>query len=186
MSNPYSITKILTSLARKSIEYYLSQRQYLPIPDDIPQELFSQQAGVFVSLKKKGKLRGCIGTFLPQQENVILEIIHNAVSSATEDPRFPRVTLNELSEVDITIDILTKPEPISSPEELNPKHYGVIVQRGWRKGLLLPDIEGVETIEEQIRIARLKAGIGSHEPVELFRFRVDRYSEKEDDGGDHR
>ena len=176
---PNKLGSILTDLARKSIDYYLTHRTYLPIPKDLPQELYTQKAGVFVCLKIRGQLRGCIGTFQPQQENLIAEIIHNAVSAAIEDPRFPPVTLEELPKIHITVDILTPPEPVSSIDQLDPKKYGIIVQRGWRRGLLLPDIEGVDSVQEQIRIARAKAGIKPNEPVELFRFRVERYSEAE-------
>ena len=170
----------LTSLARRSIEYYLKYHTFLPIPEDIPQEWFSQKAGVFVSLKLHGRLRGCIGTFHPQQDHLVSEIIHNAMSAAVEDPRFPPVTIEELSKIKISVDILTPPEPITSLDQLDPKKYGVIVQRGWRRGLLLPDIEGVNTVQEQIRIARSKAGIHPNEPVELFRFQVERYRENDE------
>lgn len=186
MMLPHDIGSILTNLARKAIEHYLIHRTYLPIPKDLPRELRDQKAGVFVCLKVHGKLRGCIGTFHPQQDHLISEIIHNAVSAAVEDPRFSPVTLKDLPSIHITVDILTPPESITSPDQLDPKKYGVIVQRGWRRGLLLPDIEGVDSIQEQIRIARSKAGIRDDEPVELFRFRVERYSESENNEEDHR
>lgn len=176
---PHEVGPILTNLARKSIEYYLIHRTYLPIPMNLPRELYEQKAGIFICLKIRGHLRGCIGTFHPQHEHIIAEIIHNSVSAAVEDPRFPAVTLEELPNINITVDILTPPESVDSPEQLDPKKYGVIVQRGWRRGLLLPDIEGVNSVEEQIRIARSKAGIKTNEPVELYRFQVERYSEPE-------
>ena len=182
MAESNGLGKILTGLARKSIEYYLVHRKLLPVPDQVPLELFSRKAGVFICLKIRGQLRGCIGTFHPQLDNLVLEIIHNAVSAAIEDPRFPRVSMKELTSIEISVDILTPPEPISSPEELDPRQYGVIVQRQGRRGLLLPDIEGIDTVEEQIRIARIKAGIRPGEAVELFRFRVDRYNEIEEEG----
>jgi len=133
------------------------------------------KAGVFVSIHKKGSLRGCIGTFEPQQENVAKEIIANAVSSATRDPRFNAITAKELKDLDYSIDVLTKPEPVSDVSELDAKKYGVIVEAGWRKGLLLPDLEGVDTAEQQIEICRQKGGIGAEEPVSLYRFEVKRY-----------
>lgn len=133
------------------------------------------QAGVFVCLKKRGELRGCIGTFKPTQANVAEEVISNAVSSATRDPRFSPVQPSELPDLEYTVDVLTSPEPVSGPEELDPKRYGVIVESGWRRGLLLPDLEGVDTVENQIAISRQKAGISPDEPVKLYRFEVKRY-----------
>ena len=132
-------------------------------------------AGVFVSLKKHGELRGCIGTFEPTRPNVALEIIHNAISAATRDPRFPPVEAHELSEIGYSVDILTKPEAVSDTKDLDPKRYGVIVESGWKKGLLLPDLEGVDTVEYQLSIAKQKAGIGEEEPVRIYRFMVKRY-----------
>ena len=119
-----------------------------------------------------------MGTFMPSQENVALEVIHNAISAATRDPRFPPVRPHELAGLDVKVDVLSTPEPVSGPEELDPRRYGVIVQaaQGWRRGLLLPDLEGIDTVEEQIRICRYKAGIGAGEAVELQRFEVERYT----------
>ena len=186
MMLPNELGSILTNLARRAIEYFLVHRTYLPVPRDLFRELYEQKAGVFICLKIHGQLRGCIGTFHPQHDHLIAEIIYNAVSAAVEDPRFPPVTLKDLPDIHITVDILTPPESIDSPDQLDPKRYGVIVQRGWRRGLLLPDIEGVDSIQEQIRIARAKAGIKPNEPVELFRFRVERYSELENYEENHR
>jgi hypothetical protein len=135
----------------------------------------SQRAGVFVSLKKYGELRGCIGTFEPTRANVAEEIIANAISSATRDPRFPPVNTAELPHLSYSVDVLTKPEPVESQNELDPKRYGVIVESGGQRGLLLPDLEGVNTVEEQISICRQKGGILPHEPVKLYRFEVKRY-----------
>jgi AmmeMemoRadiSam system protein A len=138
-----------------------------------------RQAGTFVSLHDgRGQLRGCIGTFVPAHENVALEVVHNAISAATRDPRFPPVRVRELSDLDVKVDVLSTPEPVSGPQELDPRRYGVIVQaeQGWRRGLLLPDLEGIDTVEEQIRICRYKAGIGPEEAVRLLRFEVERYT----------
>lgn len=186
MMLPHELGSILTGLARQAIEYYLVHRTYLPVPKDLPRELYEQKAGVFICLKIHGQLRGCIGTFHPQHDHIITEVIHNAVSAAVEDPRFSSVTLKDLSNINISVDILTPPESIDSPNQLDPKQYGVIVQRGWRRGLLLPDIEGVNSIQEQISIARAKAGIKPNEPVELFRFRVERYSESDNEEEDRK
>ncbi len=135
-----------------------------------------EKAGVFICLKKHEQLRGCIGTFEPTRPTVAEEIIYNAVSSATGDPRFTPVKPSELKDIDYTVDVLTHPEPVNSKAELDPKKYGVIVEKGYRRGLLLPDLEGVNSVDEQIRICRLKAGISEDEPVKLYRFQVRRYT----------
>jgi AmmeMemoRadiSam system protein A len=133
------------------------------------------KAGVFVSLHKNNELRGCIGTIEPDEANIAQEIIRNAVHSATRDPRFNPVTADELPQLEYSVDILTEPEPVSSEKDLDPKKYGAIVEAGWRRGLLLPDLEGVDTVKRQLEICRMKAGIGPEEPVKLYRFEVKRY-----------
>lgn len=132
-------------------------------------------AGVFVSLHIKGKLRGCIGTIDPTRSALAEEVVHNAVQAAIADPRFPPVSPGEVPRLDIKVDVLHAPEKASFAD-LDPKVCGVIVSRGWRRGLLLPDLEGVDTPAQQVDIARRKAGIGPDEPCELERFRVDRYT----------
>jgi len=132
------------------------------------------QAGVFVSIKKHGQLRGCIGTFFPSTETIAHEIIANAEKSASLDPRFPPIAPSELASLTISVDVLTQPESCTE-EELNPALYGVIVQSGHRRGLLLPDLEGVDTVEEQVAIAKRKAGIPHGDPCDLRRFKVDRH-----------
>jgi len=171
--------KDITDLAYRSIAYFLEKGSIMPLPRDIHPALLTERKGAFVSLKKKGRLRGCIGTFVPQRENLALEVIHNAVGAAFEDPRFPPVAPEELELLDISVDVLSHPEPVESLEELDPRKYGIIVESGFRKGLLLPDIEGVDTVEEQIRIARAKAGIAPHEPVKIYRFTVERFFRKD-------
>ena len=108
-------------------------------PSELTPEM-EQQAGVFVSLHKSGALRGCIGTIEPAQPNVAQEIIHNAISAATRDPRFPPVHSDELNDLEISTDVLSEPEMITSLDELDPKRYGVIVEKGYRRGLLLPNL----------------------------------------------
>ncbi|MCK9525527.1 MAG: AMMECR1 domain-containing protein, partial [Limnochordia bacterium] len=103
------------------------------------------------------------------------EIIANAINAAMEDPRFSPVSVQELADLDYSVDVLTEPEPVDDESELDPVRYGVIVEAGVRRGLLLPDLEGVDTVEKQIEICRMKAGIGLHEPVALYRFEVNRY-----------
>jgi len=133
------------------------------------------RAGVFVSLKKKGELRGCIGTFAPTTESIAEEVIRNAIESATRDPRFPPVIKEEIPELEISIDVLTEPVKVASVKELDAKRFGVIVKSGMKRGLLLPDLEGVNTPEEQVAICRKKAWINDDEPVELYKFEVKRY-----------
>ena len=163
-------------LAKETVESYVRERR-LPHPKELTPEM-KERAGVFVSIKKHGDLRGCIGTFEPATANVAEEIINNAVSSATRDPRFLPVSAVELAHLRYSVDILTPPEPVGGPGQLDPKRYGVIVQSGGRRGLLLPDLEGVDTVEEQIDICRRKAGILPNEPIKLYRFEVRRYSQE--------
>ncbi len=147
------------ALARQSLEYYVNSGEMLPLPEGLPEEMLSRRAGVFVSLKKDGDLRGCIGTISPCQKNIAMEIIENAVSAGVYDPRFPPVKRSELSQLICSVDVLSEPEPIVSADELDVKRYGVIVSKGRRRGLLLPNLEGVDTVEQQISIALQKAGI---------------------------
>jgi len=129
-------------LARETIENYIKHGKIITPPLDLPKEMINQKAGVFVSIKKFGNLRGCIGTFMPTQENIAQEIIKNAISAAVDDPRFSPVTVSELGNLIISVDVLSPPEEISDILELDPKKYGVIVSSGYKKGLLLPDLEG--------------------------------------------
>jgi len=163
------------ALARRSLQYYLENGTMLPVPADVPPEI-KGQAGVFVSMKRHGELRGCIGTFQPTQPTIAAEIINNAVAAGTEDPRFWPVETDELPELTISVDVLNPPERVSSTAELDPQKYGIIVRSGRKSGLLLPMLEGVDTVEEQVAITRQKAGIGPDEPIDLYRFTVTRYS----------
>lgn len=162
-------------LARYAIEDYLRTGKHPPVPEGLPDELYRRRAGAFVSLKKDGKLRGCIGTTAAVQSNLAMEIIRNAVSACSEDPRFSPVEQREAERLTITVDVLGETERISSPEELDPARYGVIVTNGFRRGLLLPNLEGVDTVEQQISIAKQKAGIKEQESAELERFEVVRH-----------
>lgn len=165
---------IRVRLARDWIAEYLKTGKLPKPPADIPEEL-KERAGVFVSLHEFGALRGCIGTILPVRNSAAEEIIHNAKAAASEDPRFPPVNPYELDDLDISVDVLSAPEPISLEGDLDPKIYGVIVERGFRRGLLLPDLPGITDPREQVEIARRKAGIGADEPVKMYRFTVRRY-----------
>ena len=158
------------------IENYVKFNKIIePDKEKLPKELFERKAGCFVTLHlTNGSLRGCIGTYEPIQPNLAHEIRSNAISAATRDPRFPPVIEDELNNIVVSVDVLGKIEPVSSIDELDPKKYGIIVAKGWQRGLLLPDIEGVDTVKEQIRIAKLKAGIFDDD-FEIYRFTVERY-----------
>ena len=163
------------ALARRSLEYRIKNGRELPFPDDIPEEMLGKKAGVFVSLHKNGHLRGCIGTISPTTNSVAHEIIQNAISAGLNDSRFEPVTEAELPYLVYKVDVLAAPEPISGPDGLDVKRYGVIVTSGFKRGLLLPNLDGVNTVEEQISIASQKAGISQNETIKLERFEVIRY-----------
>lgn len=165
-------------LARMSIEHFVRTHSFASLPSDLPQELIEKRAGAFVSIKKYGKLRGCIGTFLPAQKTLAEEIFYNAVSAAAHDGRFEPIEEGELNRLVYSVDVLSTPEPIESAAQLNPKIYGVIVKSltDNRRGLLLPDLAGIDTAEQQIAIAREKARIQPKEPIALARFTVERHT----------
>lgn len=164
------------ALARYSFVNYTRLHVHVDIPEGVqlPGEMMQRRAGVFVSLHKNGDLRGCIGTIAPTEPDIAQEIISNAVSACSRDPRFPAVEVAELPEITCSVDVLGDTQPCAF-EDLDPKRYGIIVANGWRRGLLLPNLEGVDTAQIQVAIARRKAGIGSDEPIELRRFKVVRH-----------
>jgi AmmeMemoRadiSam system protein A len=165
----------LVEFAKKSVEAYIRKGKTIRPEEPLPPEL-SEKAGVFVCLKKGGELRGCIGTYLPSCDSLAAETIVNAISAATKDPRFQPVSEDELDKLTYSVDVLSCPEKVSSVAELDPRKYGIIVISGFRRGLLLPDLEGVDTVEEQLKITKMKAGILPHEEVEIYRFEVKRYT----------
>jgi len=171
----YSINDPYINLARETIYQYIKYNRIIEIPNNIDRKLIDDKGAVFVSIHKFNRLRGCIGTIIPTKENIAEEIISNAIQAATQDNRFDRITEDELDYLEINVDILTKPERIESKEQLNPKKYGVIVTSGFKRGLLLPDLEGIETIDEQINIALKKGNISPEEKYELSRFEVIRH-----------
>lgn len=162
----------VVALARRAIDLYVRHGRVLDTSET--GGLLASRRGAFVSLHRNGDLRGCIGTIEPTQSTLAAEVIHNAIQAATRDPRFPSLTVEELADLDISVDVLGTPEPASF-EDLDPSIYGVIVSCDWRRGLLLPDLPGVCEPDEQVAIACAKAGIGAHEPVRLERFTVDRF-----------
>ena len=163
-------------LARRSLESYVLRKETIEVPKGLPAEMYSKQAGAFVSIHKQGSLRGCIGTILPTEDNVAAEIIQNAISASSFDPRFDPITADELKYLEINVDVLGEPEDIDSSSQLDVKRYGVIVSSGGKRGILLPDLEGVDTVEDQIDIARRKAGIRPGERLKLQRFEVVRHT----------
>ncbi len=165
---------ILVKLARQSLEYYLDKGEFLPVPATLS-DLLKEKKACFVTLKKKGHLRGCIGTIEPYREMLANEIIENSVSAGLKDPRFRPITREELEGLDISVDVLSKPEKVDGIEELNPKTYGIIVKSGSKSGVLLPNLEGVDTVETQLSITLEKAGIGQNENYEIYRFKVERF-----------
>lgn len=174
---------IYVKLARRTIEKYVISGRKPKVPEDLPkqlqkempEEMLAGRAGVFVSIKKDGQLRGCIGTIQAVQGCIAEEIVENAVSAAVRDPRFSPIEPEELEYLVISVDVLGETEKISSPEELDTERYGVVVTKGHKRGLLLPNLEGIDTVEGQIAIAKQKAGIKENEDVELERFEVIRH-----------
>ncbi len=161
-------------LARDAIEAFVRSGRIVGVRSG--EGLLSQRAGAFVSLHIGRELRGCIGTIAPTRDHLADEIVANAIQAATQDPRFPPVEVSELETLDIKVDVLHDPEPVDDTSELDVARYGVIVSKDWRRGLLLPDLEGVDTVEQQLAIAKRKAGIARDETASIERFRVDRYS----------
>lgn len=164
------------NLAVESINNFIKYGKVIK-KEDYPEymDIWGERAGAFVSIKKNRALRGCIGTISPTRKSVADEIINNAISAATQDPRFKPVSEDELAELSISVDILEEPESIEGENELDPRTYGVIVESRGKRGLLLPDLEGVESAEQQIDIAMQKAHIKTRDGLKLYRFRVRRY-----------
>ncbi|HEV7857369.1 MAG TPA: AmmeMemoRadiSam system protein A [Pyrinomonadaceae bacterium] len=168
----------LPALARRAVEAFVSDGKIIERPL-VNGGILDQRAACFVSLKTyAGELRGCIGTIQPTRATLAEELVANAVSAATRDPRFPPVEIEELQDLRYSVDVLHEPEATEF-EELDPKHYGVIVEdeAGVYRGLLLPDLQGVETARQQVDIAARKAGIPQGTPLRLWRFRVERFRE---------
>jgi len=171
------IEKYITNLARRAVEEYIVSGNEVEVDEDELPEILKKEAGVFVTLKKNGELRGCMGTFRPVQKNAAYEIISNAMTAAENDPRFPEVDKSEFDEIVISVDILSEAEEVDDKSELDPSKYGILVKGGHQTGLLLPDLEGVDTAEEQVNIARRKAGLRPDDKIDIFRFSVKRFSE---------
>ena len=158
-------------LARESLEHFIKNGEFLD-----PIKKSKSKAGVFVSLKKNGELRGCIGTIMPTTDSIEEEIVRNAVAAGTEDSRFPTVKEEELKEIDYSVDVLFQAEPVTSLDALDVREYGIIVKLGRKRGLLLPRLEGINTIEKQLAVALSKAGIDPDDDYSIERFKVSRYN----------
>jgi AmmeMemoRadiSam system protein A len=170
----------LVDLARRAIESFVRDGRRIHASDKLVPDM-QRQAGTFVTLRRGGQLRGCIGTIEPVSDNVANEVIRNAISAATRDPRFSPIRPSELADLEIKVDVLGESEPVHGVDDLDPRRYGLVVQsvdRPWKRGLLLPDLEGIDTAEKQVYWTRYhKAGITDpDEPVQMFRFEVMRYS----------
>lgn len=170
----------LVRLARRTIEVYLTRDTRLKAPEEPTPEMESR-AGAFVTLHRHGQLRGCIGTIHPTQDTLGQEVIENAIAAATRDPRFPPLRPDELADLDVKVDVMGEPELVDSVEDLDPRRYGLIVEsvrQPWKRGLLLPDLEGIDTAEKQLYWTRHhKAGIvDPDEPIQMYRFEVRRYT----------
>lgn len=170
---PESELHPLVALAKGTVEGFI-KNGVTPTPVADSDEL-KEKAGVFVSIKKNGELRGCIGTFEPTKPNIAEEIVSSAIGAAIRDPRFQPVTANELDDLEYSVDVLSSPQPVAGTDELDPQKYGVIVDGSGRRGLLLPNLETVDTVEEQLDIARSKAGLSPSDEIKIFRFEVKRY-----------
>ena len=164
----------LVSLAIQSVKHLLKYGQPLTCPNPLPKEM-QRQAGTFVSIKKNGLLRGCIGTIQPKYSNLAEEVIQNAIKAASDDPRFPAVTLHELKELTFSVDVLTTPEKINDTSSLDVKRYGLIVRSENKKGLLLPNLENIKTLDQQLKVCMKKGGIKKTDNYELYRFEVERF-----------
>lgn len=164
---------VYAAWAREVLQAHFEKRApILPLDD----EMLNEKAACFVTLHNAdGSLRGCIGTILPVHDSLQGEIRENALSAAFHDPRFQPLQPDELDPVVISVDILSKPEPIDDLESLDPKKYGIIVSSGHRRGVLLPDLDGIDTIEQQLFIAMQKAGIPTGMDIDVERFTVHRY-----------
>lgn len=192
------MNNLYVNLAKSAVEIFIKEGRIINLPEDLPEEILNQKSGVFVTIEKNGELRGCIGTYLPTKENIAEEVIHNAIAAATEDYRFGPIKEKELPELLYKVYILSEPELVKDVSELNPKKFGVIVKTipiaypdrtdvvfdghiPYKTGLLLPDLDGVETADQQISIACQKGGIDlSNEKILIYRFTVKCYKEKTD------
>jgi len=164
-------------LAKSAVENYIKEHKIISVPRDLSPELAKKRAGVFVSLHEGHDLRGCIGTYLPTRENIAEEIIYNAIAAATEDYRFSTISKKDLSKLSYEVYVLEAPELVKDFHGLDAKKYGILIKTNTGKsGLLLPDLEGINTVEEQFAAVCEKCGANPREEkIEIFRFRATKY-----------
>lgn len=162
------------TLAFQSVRHFLDYGALMPCPANLPEDL-QHPKGAFVSIKNGTKLRGCIGELTPTHDNLAIEIIQNAVAASSRDPRFPPISQDEIADLTISVDVLTPPEIVEDPSQLDCQKFGLILQSGDKQGVLLPDLEGIDTVADQFRICLKKGGIDESEPYEMYRFEVERY-----------
>ena len=167
------------ALAQDTIEAWILNKELPELPADLPAELTKDRSGVFVSLHREGELRGCIGTIEATQDSIAEEIQANAISASTRDPRFPALQASELDDLEVSVDVLGEKERISGLDDLDVDRYGVIVEKGYRRGLLLPRLDGVDNPLFQVAIALQKAGIQLDEDYTLYRFEVIRHEDED-------
>ena len=171
--NPYC------QLAKDAIKNYLENGSEIKPPKNLPENFYKDRPGVFVTIENDGKLRGCVGTYLPTKENIAEEIISNAIAAASQDYRFAPITLSEIDSLNFSVSLLSEPEPIDGFDKLEPKKYGLIVKCAdspHKCGLLLPDLEGIDAPEKQFLICCQKGGIDpGKETVALYKFRVKKF-----------
>lgn len=172
--------EIITGLARYSVEKAVKDKSIPALPDWVDRGLLEKKAGVFVSLHRGKDLRGCMGSLVPSRENLAQEIMDLAVTAAQRDPRFPPVSPHELDQLTYSVDVLGEAEDIGDKKDLDPERYGLIVSLGYKKGVLLPRLDGIDKIEDQLFIALNKAGIRPNQPYQMARFEVVRYQEEEE------
>jgi AmmeMemoRadiSam system protein A len=164
----------LVELAISSVKHHLIKNEHLTCPDPLPLEM-KGRAGTFVSIKKNGLLRGCIGTISPKYKNVAEEVIQNAIKAATKDSRFPSIELQEIKELTLSVDLLMEPEQIYNLSSLNVKLYGLIVSSKEKTGLMLPNLKNIKTIDQQLKTCLKKSGLKETDKYELYRFRTKRF-----------
>src|SRR4030042_4216748 len=169
----------LLELAKLAVENYIKEGKIISPPDNLPKQFLKRKGGVFVTIEEIGKLRGCIGTYLPTRKSIAEEIIYNSISSATDDYRFGPVQKEELPYLSYTVNILSEPKPVKNIKELNPKKFGIIVKTlnpSLKCGLLLPDLDDVDIVEQQIQICCQKAGINpNEEKIIIYKFTAEKY-----------
>lgn len=171
------MTDIYVDLARQAVEVYTTRKEIIEVPEGLPKIFYTSTTGVFVTIQKGKKLRGCIGTYLPTKPSLAEEIISNAISACSKDPRFTPVTQQELPLLSYEVSLLFAPEVLENIDRHNPKRHGIIVMTDdGRTGLILPDLDGVNTVHEQVSIACQKAGISfGDETYSIYHFTVEKH-----------